>query len=147
MKKWLLAIPMFILLLAACSPLENTKNTLTYVNKATEYIEDANQFANELPTLTQKAVSDEKAAQELEAELKTFQESIQQFNELEAPNMMQDLHEQIIEQNKNLEKGITLYLDNIENGKLNAEVLENNELIQSIQEIQSIYNQIKELGK
>ncbi|MGP7819801.1 DUF6376 family protein [Niallia sp. 01092] len=147
MKKWLLAIPMIMLLLAACSPLEDTKNTLTYIDEATKYVNEANQFANDLPALTEKAVTDEQAAQELEAKLKDFQENIQNFNKLEPPSMMQDLHEQIVEQNNKLEKGITVYLDNIENGKLKKEVLENNELVQSIQEIQSIYKQIKELGE
>ncbi|MFT8323103.1 MAG: DUF6376 family protein [Bacillus sp. (in: firmicutes)] len=147
MKKWLLAIPMIILLVSACSPIEDTKNTLTYINESTGYVDKANQFANEIPSLAQEAVTDKQAAQELETKLKDFQESIQNFNELEAPGMMQDLHDQIVAQNDKLENGISLYLENIENGKLNKEVLENNELLQSIQEIQSIYKQIQELGE
>lgn len=72
---------------------------------------------------------------------------IQEFNELQPPEVAADLHQQIVEQNKKIEEGIDVYLNNIENGQLDPNVLGNTEIVQSIEEITATLDQIKELGQ
>ncbi|MDQ0246082.1 TolA-binding protein [Bacillus fengqiuensis] len=148
MKKWLIAVSAVpFLLLGGCSSLEGVNNTLTYVNEATDYVNEASTFANEIPTLAEQAVSDQQAAQELETKLQEMKQDIEEFNGLQPPDMAADLHQQIVEQNNQVVQGIDLYLNNVEEGKLDPALLENTEIFQSIQEITSIIDQIKELGQ
>ena len=148
MKKWLIAVSVVpFLLLGGCSALEGVNNTLTYVNEATDYVNEATAFANEIPALAEQAVSDQQAAQELETKLQEMKQDIEEFNGLQPPDMAADLHQQIVEQNNQVVQGIDLYLNNVEEGKLDPALLENTEIFQSIQEITSIIDQIKELGQ
>ncbi|MDN4072890.1 DUF6376 family protein [Fictibacillus terranigra] len=147
MKKWLFVFTASIMLvLGGCSFLDDTKKTVTYANDATDYVNEATTFGKEVPSLAKQAVGDEQAAQELETKLKEMKQKIETFDKLEAPEMAADLHQQMVDQNKKIEAGIEVYLNNIRGGKLDPSVLENTEMFQSIQEITSIIDQIKKLS-
>lgn len=147
MKKWLIVISASILLLVSgCSFLSDAKDTVTYINEATDYLGKATDFANEAPSLAQQAVKDSQAAKELEAMLKDMQQEVETFNSLQAPELAADLHQQIVEKNNVILDGVNLYLDNIKDGMLDPAILENTELFQTVEEISSIINQIKQLG-
>jgi hypothetical protein len=148
MKKWLFAISTStFLLLGGCSSLEDVNNTLTYANEAKDYVNEASAFAKEVPSLTEQAVGDQQATKELETKLKEMKKEIETFNDLQPPEMAADLHQQVVDQNKKVLEGIDLYLNNVKDGKLDPAVLENTEMVQSIQEITSIVEQIKKLGQ
>jgi predicted small secreted protein len=134
------------ILLAGCSALEGVNNTLNYAAEASEYANEATAFGKEIPDLAKRAVNDEQAAQELETQLEEMKTNIEEFNKLEAPEVAANLHQQVVNQNNRAIEGIDLYLDNIENGKLNSEVLKNTQALESLQEITSIVEQIKQLG-
>lgn len=134
------------MLLSGCSALEGVNNTLNYATEASEYANEATAFGKEVPDLAKRAVNDEQAAKELETKLEEMKTNIEEFNELEAPEIGADLHQQVVDQNNRAVEGIDLYLENIEGGKLNSEVLKNNQAFQSLQEITSIIEQIKNLG-
>lgn len=139
-------VTVVFLLLSGCSFLNDAKNTITYVDQATDYINTATNFANEAPPLAQQAVNDPQAAEELEKLLLDMKQEIEEFNALQVPEIAADLHQQIVDKNNVVLSGIELYLDNIVDGKLNPAVLENNELFQTIQEFSSLIDQIKTLG-
>jgi hypothetical protein len=122
-------------------------NTLTYANEATEYLNKAITFSNEVPSLAEQAVSDQQAAKELETNLEEMKKDIEEFNELQPPNMAADLFQQMVEQNNQVIEGIDLYLNNMEDGKLDPAIVENTEMFKSIQEIACIIEQIKQLGR
>lgn len=148
MKKWLVifsTVP--FLLLGGCSALESVNNTVTYVNEATDYVNEAVTFGNEVPSLVEQAVSDQQAAQELETKLEDMKQDIEEFNKLQSPDMAADLHQQMVEQNNKVLEGINLYLNSMENGKLDPAIIENTEMFKSIQEIAGIIEQIKQLGQ
>lgn len=148
MKKWLVVFMGCVLfVLGGCSLLNDAKNTLTYVNEATDYLSKATDFANEAPSLAQQAVSDPKAAKEFEGKLNDMKQEIEAFNSLQAPELAEALHQQIVEQNSVFTQGIDLYLDHIVDGKLDPAILENTQIFQSIQEISSIIDQVKKLGQ
>lgn len=148
MKKWLVIYStVSFLLLGGCSSLESVNNTLTYANEATDYANEAITFANEVPSLAEQAVSDQQAAKELETKLEEMKKDIEEFNELQSPDMAADLHQQMVEQNNKVLEGIDLYLNNMEGGKLDPAIAENTEMFKSIQEIGDILEQIKKLGQ
>jgi hypothetical protein len=142
------AIAFFLLVvsfLSGCSALEGVNDTLTYATEATEFANEATTFAKETPALAKQAVNDKEAAKELEASLQVMKTNIEEFNELEPPEMADNLHQQVVNQNENAIKGIDLYLENIKDGTLDPSVLENNEAVQSLGEIKNIIDQIREL--
>ncbi|WP_409271799.1 DUF6376 family protein [Neobacillus sp. SCS-31] len=135
-----------MLLLGGCSLLEEANDILSYVNGVSNYVDKATTFAQEAPQKAQQALQDEQAVADLKTELENMKTEIQAFDKLEAPGIASDLHTQIEEKNAQLQDKIDLYLQHIENGTLGEEVLKNEELAQPIQDIMSIYEQIKELG-
>lgn len=148
MKKWLIVFSAsFLLLLSGCSLINDAKNLITYIDKSTDYLAVATDFANEAPALAQKAVENQQAAQEFETMLQEMQQEIDSFNGLQAPELAADLHQQIVEKNNAISTGIDLFLNNIENGKLDPAALENLEVFQTALEISSIIDQIKQLGE
>lgn len=148
MKKGLLILTsLMMILLSGCSLFNEAKDMITYINEATDYLNKATNFANEAPSLAQKAVSDLQAAEELEALLKDMKQEIETFNGLNAPELATDLHQQLVEQNNLISQGIDTYLNHFKDGKLDPAILENTEIFQTVQEISTIINQIKQLGQ
>ncbi|MFP5113754.1 DUF6376 family protein [Bacillaceae bacterium C204] len=148
MKKNVLVLAAVIaMFLSGCSLLNDAKDTLAYVNDAKNYLDKATSFANDAPSIAQQAVSDQQATAELKTMLQNMKQEIQAFNKLQAPDIAADLHQQIVDQNTKLVAGIDLYLKNMKNGLLDPSVLENTEIFQSVQEINGILDQIKQLGQ
>lgn len=146
-KKLLVLSTIMVWLLSGCSLLNDAKDTLTYVNNAMDYLDKATAFANEAPSAAQLAVGNQQAATELKNMLEGMKQEINSFNKLQAPEIAVDLHQQIVDQNNKLAAGIDVYLKNMKNGLLDPSVLENTELLQSVQEITGILDQIKQLGQ
>jgi PBP1b-binding outer membrane lipoprotein LpoB len=146
-KKVLVLAAVIAMFLSGCSLLNDAKDTLTYVNDAKNYLDKATAFANDAPSIAQQAVSDRQATAELKTMLQNMKQEIQAFNKLQAPDVAADLHQQIVDQNTKLVAGIDLYLKNMKNGLLDPSVLENTEIFQNVQEINSILDQIKQLGQ
>lgn len=148
MKKGFIILSTILLfLLSGCSLLNDAKNTITYINEATDFLGKATTFANEAPSLAQQAISDQQAAEELEIMLQNMKQDIEAFNELQAPDVAADLHQQLVDQNNVIAQGIDTYLNNFKDGKLDPAVLENTEIFQTVQELSSIIDQIKQLGQ
>ncbi|MCM3030266.1 DUF6376 family protein [Niallia sp. MER 6] len=146
MKKLLLALPIMLLVAAGCSPVEETKNTINYVNEATEYANEAAAFAEDLPAKAQEAVTNPETVEQLESTLTDFEKQISEFNQVEVPQVMEDLHGQISEQNEKIQTQIEEYTKAIEDGTFQADFLQNSELLNSLQDIQNIYENIQKLG-
>jgi hypothetical protein len=146
-KGFVILSTIFLVLLSGCSLLNDAKNTITYINEATDFLGKATTFANEAPSLAQQAISDQQAAEELEIMLQNMKQDIEAFNELQAPDVAADLHQQLVDQNNVIAKGIDTYLNNFKDGKLDPAVLENTEIFQTVQELSNIIDQIKQLGQ
>ena len=145
-KKWLAVLITVTLFLSGCSLLNDVNNTLNYANEAAEYANEASDFVNEVPPLAEQAVQEPEALKDLEIRLSRMKEDIEEFNTLEPPSVGGDLHQQIVDYNNQALQGINTYLDNMENGTLDPSVIENTETFQSLREIQSIVDQVQQLG-
>jgi hypothetical protein len=146
MKKLFVLFGMMgMLFLGGCSLLGEVNNTVEYANVTTEYMESIKTFANEVPQLAKDAVADETARKSLETELELMKENINSFNEIEPPSIAEDIHNQIVASNEKLEEGIDMYLVNIKNGTLDPDVLENSEIMTTINEITSLRENIEQV--
>lgn len=146
MKKISIAFLMLaISLFSGCSALEGATNTLTYATEVSEFANEATAFAKDTPALAKQAVTDKEAAKELEANLQVMKTNIEEFNELEPPEMAAELHQQVENQNTKAIEGIDYYLTNIKDGTLDPKALENNEAFKSLSEIKNIIDQIRDL--
>ncbi|REJ09270.1 DUF6376 family protein [Halobacillus trueperi] len=147
MKKAALTVLLSASLLGGCGLIDGVNNTLAYVNEATEYANEANTFSEEAPPLAERAITDPQAAQELETKLEGMKEDIEEFNELDAPEVASDLHQQVVDQNNRALEGIEVYLSNMENGQLDPSVLENTEVFRTLNELTSLLEQIQQFGE
>ncbi|RWZ60404.1 hypothetical protein EQV77_03675 [Halobacillus fulvus] len=135
-----------ILFLSGCSLLEGANNTLNYVNESMEYANEASRFADEVPQLAEQAVNNPQVLNDFKSRLLQMQEDIEEFNALDPPGIGENLHQQVVGYNEQALEGIQLYLDNIENGTLDPDLIENTEVFRTFAEIQSLLNQIEQLG-
>ena len=133
-------------LLSGCSIIGEVNNSLNYVNQVTDYMSTAKNFANEIPQLAQESVTSTEAMKDLENELIVMNKEIDDFNEIIAPSLAEDIHDNIVNSNLKLQEGIDLYLANIKDGKLDPAILENSGIMKTINEITILMNQIDKLG-
>lgn len=133
-------------LLSGCSFIGEVNNSLNYVNQVTDYMSTAKNFANEIPQLAQESVTSTEAMKDLENELIVMNKEIDDFNEIIAPSLAEDIHDNIVNSNLKLQEGIDLYLANIKDGKLDPAILENSGIMKTINEITILMNQIDKLG-
>ncbi|WP_221566748.1 DUF6376 family protein [Alkalihalobacillus sp. TS-13] len=149
MKKWFLSLTlgaMSVLILSGCSLLQGVDDTLEYVNSATDYINTAKSFADEAPALAERAASDQESRVELEERLNQMKEDIATFNELNPPGIAEGVHGKIVGYNDTLEQGIDGYLRNVENGEVDPKLLEDYEILQTINQLTNIMDQLEQLG-
>ncbi|WP_235848424.1 DUF6376 family protein [Litchfieldia alkalitelluris] len=145
--KLILITTAMLFFLGGCSFIEDVNNSVNYVNEATAYVNEVSTFVKEVPPLAEQAISDEQALAELEIKLEDMKSEIVAFNELKAPELATEIHEQIVTHNNQALDGIESYLSNIENGKLDPAILENSDVYQSFREITNTIDEIKQLGQ
>ncbi|WP_428911821.1 DUF6376 family protein [Niallia sp. Krafla_26] len=146
-KVWMGILISIGLVLGGCSFIEEAGNTVNYVNEATDYVSVVNDFVNEVPTLANEAITDQQAFTELETRLLDMKDEIQTFTDVQAPEFAADLHQQILDYSEQAEQGIDVYLNSMENGELDPALLENTEIFQTLEEISTFVNDIKQLGQ
>ncbi|PLT30455.1 DUF6376 family protein [Peribacillus deserti] len=135
---------MAALLLSACSALGDINNSVEYAAKATENLTYLSNFAEKAPDMLRDAALNAEVKENLEAELASLKEDLSQFNDIEAvPALAKDLHQQLVTKN---EAVITEINKVMENGQLTLDKLESSELLPMIKDVQSLLNQIEELG-
>lgn len=145
MKKIGMVFVTTILFLGGCSFLEDANSTLNYGDEAREYASEASDFANEAPTLAKQAINDKQALNEFESRLEEMKKDIQEFNELEAPKVGAELHQNIVDRNEKALNEIDQLLKNIEDGNLDPSMVENTEAFQTLSEMNDIIDQINQL--
>ncbi|WP_448011821.1 DUF6376 family protein [Bacillus altitudinis] len=135
-------------LLSGCSGLiDQVNDTTTYVTEANEYVTDIQQFTEDFPQLAEEAVQDAAQRADLTQQLESLKADIQEFNELTAPSIAEDLHAQIIEKNKVLSEEIQTYLQQLKMDNFDAAaILEDQQgLMKQLQQSVSLLQDIEQL--
>lgn len=131
-----------LMLSSACSIVDEVGRSVDYVNETKSYLTSVNDFAEGAPELIQAAATDEAAREDLGNQLTSLREQIEEFNNLEAPTVAEDLHQDIVAQNEAaLEKIDQVYQD----GEVVVEELQNSEIIQTLQDLSSLMNAVENL--
>ena len=131
-----------LMLSSACSVVDEVSRSVNYVDETTSYLTSVSEFAEQAPELIQSAATDEAARDDLEQQLESLRGQIEEFNELEAPTVAEDIHQDIVTQNEAaLEKIDQIYKD----GEVVVEELQNSEIIQTLQDLTSLMNAVEGL--
>ncbi|WP_404330053.1 DUF6376 family protein [Mesobacillus maritimus] len=142
--KALLVVSLFMLL-SGCSFLGEINESIDYVNEATTHINTLNTFAEDAPQLVQEAISDPVAKENLEAQLVSLKQDIEEFISLnEVPAIAENIHQELVDKNELLLTEINKVL---EDGQVAVEKLESSQLFQTVNEITDLMNQIENLGQ
>ncbi|MGM0902990.1 MAG: DUF6376 family protein [Bacillota bacterium] len=142
--KALLVVSLFMLL-SGCSFLGEINESIDYVNEATTHINTLNTFAEDAPQLVQEAISDPVAKENLEAQLVSLKQDIEEFTSLnEVPTIAENIHQELVDKNELLLTEINKVL---EDGQVAVEKLESSQLFQTVNEITDLMNQIENLGQ
>ncbi|KZE64925.1 hypothetical protein AWM68_09770 [Fictibacillus phosphorivorans] len=147
MKSILIAVLLSFSVLTGCSVVEDVTNGVNYVPAATEYINDVQQFSKDIPGLAEKAISDQNARVELEKALQDINADIKDFNELTPPSVFEDIHNQVLDHNQTLQDGIDQYLTAVKNGEFSPDFLKESGLLDDIAVYTDLLNDIKKLGE
>jgi PBP1b-binding outer membrane lipoprotein LpoB len=135
------------IIVTGCSGVEEVKDNFNYVTEATDFVADVQNFANEIPEMAEKAVTDLNARTQLEDLLTEMKTDIQDFEGLTPPSMIEDIHNQINESNTALENGIDKYLTAIEDGNLSSEILSEIDLLEELSVYTDLLEQIQKLDQ
>ena len=142
-KLKILLIAALLLFLPGCSLLGEVNDSIEYVNTATNYIENLNTFADVAPQLFQDAVTNPKEKQDLETQLATLKQEIEEFNSINnVPSIAESIHQEIVTKNKILLDEINQVLVN---GHVTLDKIENSQLISTMNEITNLLNRINNL--
>ncbi|OMP68091.1 DUF6376 family protein [Domibacillus epiphyticus] len=148
MMKWTAAIVLSTALLGGCSLIDEANNTLTYASDMTEFLNETQQFASDVPALLEDAASNPDIVEDLQSQLENMQQDIDAIQNMEVPAVAEDIHGQLLDYSGQLESSINDILGKLENGVLNPEeLLENTELLTTIEELQELQKNIEDLGQ
>ena len=140
--KWLSAV-FIVILLSGCSLLEQVNGSMNYIEQATTFVNETTQFAGTIPDLVREAANDMNAKEQLTEQLESMKSRIAAFNELEAPAFAQTIHEELTRYNETLSEQINQYNEQIQNGIME---FQNNEMIQTLNNIQDTMDQLQNLA-
>ncbi|UXH45039.1 DUF6376 family protein [Rossellomorea vietnamensis] len=147
MKKLLILISFSFFTLTGCGILEEANNSLTYVDEMTDYLNEAEQFANDLPGLMESAASDSSAIPELETRLVDMKNEIKEINDVNPPKLADDIHQKVEEYNQQALEGIDRALVEIDKGEVQISELKNLEIVNTFNQLQDIKGNLENLGQ
>ncbi|WP_226674638.1 DUF6376 family protein [Rossellomorea aquimaris] len=147
MKKILILIAFSFMSLTGCGILEEANNSLTYVDEMTDYLNEADQFANDLPALIEKAATDSSNIPELKTRLMDMKDEINEVNELNPPKLAEDIHQKVEGYNQQAMEGINRALDEINKGEIQVSELQNLEIVNTFEQFQDIKGNLENLGQ
>ncbi|MCP3762200.1 DUF6376 family protein [Domibacillus sp. A3M-37] len=146
--KWTAAVGLSAIILSGCSLLDEANNTLTYATDMTEFLNETQQFATDIPALLENAASNPDIIPDVQTQLESLQQDIDEVQQMEAPVIAEGVHDKLLDYSTQLESGVNDAMTKIENGVLDpAAIFENTELMQTVQELQQLRTKIEQLGQ
>ena len=146
-KKMILIVTLFAALLTGCSAVEEVGRSVNYTSDAAAYINDASQWAQELPQMAQNAATDPQAQKQLQQELDNIQQRASEFAKADVPEFAQGIHQQLSGYNATLNTQIDNIQQRIQAGEFTPDMLQNTEVMQTLQSIRGLMDQVQQLGQ
>ncbi|UFU00688.1 DUF6376 family protein [Radiobacillus kanasensis] len=132
-----------VFMISGCSLFGEVNNTLDYANQAQEHINTLTQFAEEVPPMLSEALVDPQVKEDVQNKLVNIQKDIESFQNIEVPSVAESIHQELEEKNNLILNEIQKYT---EQGELAIEEIQQSELFTTIRDLQSLMNQIENLG-
>ncbi|QHE51573.1 DUF6376 family protein [Pontibacillus sp. HMF3514] len=142
MKK-LLASVALTLVLTGCS-LGEVNDSIDYVIDAKNHINQLKEYAEGAPDRYKEATKDPAAKEKLANELKSLKDDINAFNNIDAPTIAEDLHQNIVSKNEQILAEINGLFDN---GQLTLDKVQDSQLIQTIRNTSEFMNKLENLNQ
>ncbi|MEG9298542.1 DUF6376 family protein [Mangrovibacillus sp. Mu-81] len=146
MKKFIILL-FSLFLLSGCGILEEANNSLTYVEEMTDYLNEAEKFANDFPALVENAAADTSAIPQLEDRLNEMKTEIEEINDLTPPSLAEDLHTKVEKYNDKALNSIEQAQIQIDKGDIQLTELQNLEIVQTFNQLQQIKGNLENLGQ
>ena len=133
-----------VMSLSACNFLGEVNDSIDYVNIATDHIDKLNTFAGEAPQLIQEAATDTEVRQNLETQLVTLKQEIEEFISItEVPSIAENIHQEFVNKNELLLNEINKVLAN---GHLALDQLQDSQIVTTINDVTNLLDRIENLG-
>ncbi|MBB6024099.1 hypothetical protein HNR77_005203 [Paenibacillus sp. JGP012] len=91
-----------VLMISACSIVEQTNQSLNYVSGATDYIEQVSTAGTDLQQLAADAINNPDVTDQIQAKIDLIQMEAAEFSQLNAPAIGQNIHENLVSYNNQL---------------------------------------------
>lgn len=127
-----------MLILSACSIVEQANQSLNYVSGATDYIEQISSAGTELQQLAADAVNNPDATGQIQEKIDLIQAEAAAFAEMNAPAIGESIHENLVSYNNQLTEVINQFETSIAEQGITAENWERTGIPELINNINSL---------
>lgn len=134
------------LLLSACGAVESVNNSITYVNDASEYVQQISTAGTELQGLAEQAVTDPQIATQMKETLQQIQTEASEFTQLTPPALGEAIHTQLVQYNEQLMGMVESFKTELEQRGFTQETWEQTGIPDLISNINNLREQLGGLG-
>ncbi|MGC5771896.1 DUF6376 family protein [Paenibacillus pabuli] len=135
-----------ILVISACSVVEQANQSLNYVSEATEYIEQVSNAGADLQELASGAVSNPEITTQVQEKIDQIQAEASEFSQLSAPAIGESIHENLVSYNNQLTEVVDRFENTIAEQGFTAENWEKTGIPDLIHNINSVKDPLSGLG-
>ncbi|MFS0869350.1 DUF6376 family protein [Paenibacillus xylanilyticus] len=135
-----------ILIISACSVVEQANQSLSYVSGATEYIEQVSSAGADLQQLATEAVNNPEVTEQIQAKIDQIQAEASEFSQLTAPAIGESIHENLVSYNNQLTEVVDRFETTIAEQGFTAENWQNTGIPDLINNINSLKDPLSGLG-
>ncbi|WP_440119246.1 DUF6376 family protein [Paenibacillus sp. QZ-Y1] len=136
-----------ILVISACSVVEQANQSLNYVSGATDYIEQVSNVGTELQELASGAVNNPEVTAQVQEKIDQIQAEASEFSQLKAPAIGESIHENLVSYNTQLTEVVDRFETTIAEQGFTAENWEKTGIPELISNINSLKDPLSGLEK
>nr|WP_154984143.1 DUF6376 family protein [Paenibacillus xylanexedens] len=127
-----------MLMLSACSIVEQANQSLSYVSGATDYINQVSSAGTELQQLATNAINNPDVTGQIQEKIDLIQAEAAEFSEMSAPAIGENIHENLVSYNNQLTEVMNQFETSIAEQGITAENWEKTGIPELINNINSL---------
>lgn len=127
-----------MLMLSACSIVEQANQSLSYVSGATDYINQVSSAGTELQQLATDAINNPDVTGQIQEKIDLIQAEAAEFSEMSAPAIGENIHENLVSYNNQLTEVMNQFETSIAEQGITAENWEKTGIPELINNINSL---------
>ncbi|MBY0219037.1 DUF6376 family protein [Paenibacillus illinoisensis] len=135
-----------ILVISACSVVEQANESLNYVSGATDYIEQISSAGAELQQLATDAANNPQITEQIQTKIDQIQAEASDFSQLTAPAIGESIHENLVSYNNQLTEVVGQFETTIAEQGFTAENWEKTGIPDLINNINNLKDPLSGLG-